>query len=214
MEPVSSQVASRSKIAPSSPGRFTLQLSLGQVTHDLLREAQALLGHAVPSGDIEAVLQRALGEMVEGLRKRNPHAAAVHSRPQRGSTNSRYIPAEVQRTVWKRDGGRCTFVSETGRRCGERTRVEYDHRVPVARGGEATTDNIRLRCRVHNQYAAECAFGAEFMAGKREQKQEQASEIRANRARAGSGWGSLKSPCLQPPSRHEALAAASGAPTS
>src|SRR5258706_3923861 len=137
MEPVSSQVASRAKIAPSSPGRFMLQLTLGQVTHDLLREAQALLGHAVPSGDIEAVLQRALGEMVDRLRKEK-YADCVRSRPTRGSTNSRYIPAEVQRTVWKRDGGRCTFVSDTGRRCEERTRVEYDHMVPIARGGEAT----------------------------------------------------------------------------
>jgi hypothetical protein len=33
----------------------------------------------------------------------------------------------------------------------------------VARGGEATIENIRLRCAAHNAYAAERAFGAEFM---------------------------------------------------
>ena len=38
----------------------------------------------------------------------------------------------------------------------------------VARGGAATVSTIRLRCRAHNQYAAECTFGAEFMSRKRE----------------------------------------------
>ncbi len=60
MVPVSSPVSPHATIAPSSRGRFTLQLTMGQITHDLLREAQVLLGHAVPSGDVEAVLQRAL----------------------------------------------------------------------------------------------------------------------------------------------------------
>lgn len=166
--PVSFHAASRTRVAPSSPGRFTLQLTMGQTTHDLLRYAQSLLGHTVPSGDVEAVLQRALREMVERLEKQK-FAAAVRPRPQRGSTSSRHIPAEVQRAVWKRDGGRCTFVSDKGRRCEERTRVEYDHVQPVARGGGATTENLRLRCRAHNHYAAESAFGAEFMRRKLEE---------------------------------------------
>jgi 5-methylcytosine-specific restriction endonuclease McrA len=168
MVPVPPPTAPRPRVAPSSPGRFAQQLTMGQVTHDLLRYAQSLLGHSVPSGDVEAVLQRALREMVERLEKQK-FAAAVRPGPQRGGTTTRYIPAEVQRAVWKRDHGRCTFVSETGKRCEERTRVEYDHVHPVARGGEATPDNLRLRCRTHNQHAAECTFGAEFMRGKRQQ---------------------------------------------
>jgi len=48
---------------------------------------------------------------------------------------------------------------------------------PVARGGEATVDGIRLRCRTHNQYEAECVFGAGFMSDKR-------TEAAATRARA------------------------------
>jgi 5-methylcytosine-specific restriction endonuclease McrA len=168
MVPVSPPAAPRPRVAPSSPGRFTLQLTMGQVTHDLLRYAQSLLGHSVPSGDVEAVLQRALREMVERLEKQK-FAAAVRPGPQRGGTATRYIPAEVQRAVWKRDNGRCTFVSENGRRCEERTRVEFDHVHPVARGGESTTENLRLRCRAHNQFGAECTFGAEFMRAKRQQ---------------------------------------------
>ncbi len=42
--------------------------------------------------------------------------------------------------------------------------------MPVARGGEATTDNLRLRCRAHNQYKAERTYGESFMRGKRERR--------------------------------------------
>jgi DNA-directed RNA polymerase specialized sigma54-like protein len=81
----------------------------------------------------------------------------------RPSRNPRYIPAHVKRAVWERDGGQCTFVSETGRRCQERKRLEFDHVEEVARGGRASVNGIRLRCRAHNQYGAECTFGAGFM---------------------------------------------------
>jgi hypothetical protein len=40
-------------------------------------------------------------------------------------------------------------------------------------------EGLRLRCRAHNQYAAECAFGAEFMRRKREEAQAVAARSRA-----------------------------------
>jgi hypothetical protein len=65
--------------------------------------------------------------------------------------------------VWKRDQGRCTFVGENGHRCEERRFLEFDHVDPVALGGVASVDRIRLRCRAHNQYEAERVFGAKLM---------------------------------------------------
>jgi len=32
--------------------------------------------------------------------------------------------------------------------------LEFHHVVPYARGGQATVENITLRCRAHNQYEA------------------------------------------------------------
>jgi hypothetical protein len=64
-------------------------------------------------------------------------------------------------------------------------RLEFDHVEPVARGGRATVAGIRLRCRAHNQYAAECAFGAGFMSRKREAARRAAEEMRAH-ATAGA----------------------------
>jgi len=51
-------------------------------------------------------------------------------------------------------------VAPNGRRCTERAFLEFHHREPYAIGGEATTANISLRCRRHNAYEAELAFGS------------------------------------------------------
>ena len=73
---------------------------------------------------------------------------------------SRHIPNEVKRTVWWRDRAQCAFVSAGGHRCTERNFLELHHIHPYAMDGPATVGNISLRCRRHNQYEAEIAFGA------------------------------------------------------
>jgi hypothetical protein len=176
MVPLAPPLPPRAKPAPRSPGRFALQVTVDQETYDQLRYAQALLGHLVPSGDVAEVLKRALNSLVHDLEKQK-FAKSARSRPQRGAVKGRHIPAEVKRTVWKRDEGRCTFVSDRGRRCESRTRLEYDHVEPVARGGQATVSGIRLRCRAHNQYAAECALGTDFMRGKRQDARDRAELV-------------------------------------
>ena len=60
--------APRPKVAPLSPQRFLLQLTIGQSAHDKLRYAQALLGHQVPAGDVAEVLERALDALIEARR--------------------------------------------------------------------------------------------------------------------------------------------------
>jgi 5-methylcytosine-specific restriction endonuclease McrA len=162
----------RPRLTPLAPERYALQLTIGAATQEKLRHAQELLGHAIPSGDIAQVLDRALDALIAKLEKRK-FAASAKPRPKRsrrardGEKKSRHIPADVRRAVWQRDGGRCTFVSASGKRCESRTRLEFDHWNEFARGGEATVANLRLRCRAHNQDAAERTFGAEFMRGKR-----------------------------------------------
>jgi hypothetical protein len=160
----------RARAAPLSPGRYALQLTVDQETYEQLRQAQALLGHSVPSGDVAEVLKRALSLLVHDLERRK-FAKSDRPRAQRGPAKGRHIPAAVRRTVVERDGGQCTFVSDKGRRCESRTRLEFDHVEAFVRGGKATVSGIRLRCRAHNQYAAECTFGPTFMRGKRERSQ-------------------------------------------
>jgi 5-methylcytosine-specific restriction endonuclease McrA len=152
----------RPRVAPLSPERYGLQLTMGKSLHDKLRYAQALLSHRVAPGEVAEVLELALDALIAQLEKQK-FAATSRPRAPHGPPRGRHIPAEVKRQVWKRDQGRCTFVSASGRRCDARRFLEYDHIEPVARGGKSTFENLRLRCRAHNQYEAECEFGAGFM---------------------------------------------------
>jgi hypothetical protein len=70
-------------------------------------------------------------------------------------------------------------VGENGQRCPACSDLDFDHIIPVARGGKSTVDNVRLLCSAHNQYEAERTFGAGFMETKREAARAAAVERRA-----------------------------------
>jgi len=54
------------------------------------------------------------------------------------------IPEEVRIAVWRRDQGRCA-------RCRSRENLEYDHIVPVSKGGSNTVRNVELLCESCNR---------------------------------------------------------------
>jgi len=156
------------RVVPTSPKRYSLQGTMPQEMFDLLREACELASNEFPRPDELEVLHRALKLLVPELRKRKfaatekPGPPAVHD-----SNDPRYIPAEVKRAVWERDGGQCTFRSAEGRRCSARMELEFNHEVDVYDHGHPTIGNITLRCRPHNQLAADDRFGPGFMEKKR-----------------------------------------------
>src|SRR5258708_23379964 len=61
---------SRARLAPPSPGRFVLQVTIDEETHEALHYAQSLLGDSVPSGDLATVIKRAAQALVQVLEKR------------------------------------------------------------------------------------------------------------------------------------------------
>src|SRR5262245_21506231 len=174
----------RPVVKPLGPQRYAVQFTMSQSVHDKLRYVQELLSHQLTSGDIAQVFEQALDALIPQLEKRK-FAAADRPRPggRRSSASPRTIPAGVRRAVWKRDGGQCTYVSEDGHRCPARKFVEFDHVIEIARGGEAAVTDIRLRCRAHNQYAAERTFGADFMRHKRIAAAEMRVQTMAERAK-------------------------------
>ena len=54
------------------------------------------------------------------------------------------ISDEIKIAVWRRDGGVCVS-------CGSRSNLEYDHIIPVSRGGSNTLRNIELLCEQCNR---------------------------------------------------------------
>ena len=157
------------RLSPLAPQRYALQLSIPQSMRDKLKYAQELASHQIPSGDLVEILERSLDAYIAKLEKTKFSVTDKPRAPRASSSlRPRAIPSAVKRAVWERDGGQCTFVSEDGKRCESRRFIEYDHVDPVARGGRGTVDGLQLRCRAHNQYSAECTFGAGFMEEKRE----------------------------------------------
>ena len=160
----------RGRIMTRSDGRYEVRVVLTDAEHEALRRARDLLGHAVPSGDPALVYARAVEHYVAHLQKRRlggrggREADAAAGRMPRG----RGIPKAIRRAVWERDGGRCTFTSADGHQCTATRRLEFDHIVPVAKGGSSSVENLRVLCRSHNQYEAERAFGRQHVITKRE----------------------------------------------
>jgi hypothetical protein len=190
---------SRPVVRPLAAERYEIRFTASTQTLEKLRAAQDLLGHAVPSGDLAQVFDRALTLLVADLERKK---FANTSRPRPGTTSvtdERHIPAAVKRGVMARDRGRCAFVSPNGTRCGERRFLEFHHIIPYAAGGPATIENIQLRCRAHNGYAVDQFFGP----GKRRKRQD---------GRDVGGWlpeGTRSGPS-SPPARERVRAILSG----
>jgi len=54
------------------------------------------------------------------------------------------IPDRVKTYVWNRDGGRCV-------NCSSNQKLEYDHIIPISKGGSNTERNIQLLCQDCNR---------------------------------------------------------------
>ena len=89
----------------------------------------------------------------------DPSNLDTQATPTPTPNSKRHCPAAVARAVFLRDGKQCSYVSPDGRRCSARRCLELDHVVPWAVGGESTVENLRLRCRAHNQRHARQYYG-------------------------------------------------------
>ena len=157
-------------VQATAPERYRVQFTIGAETHERLRRVQALLRREIPDGNPAAIFDRALTLLLEKVERTNLGAAAKpRPRPSirprtdkavlKPALRSRDVPRAVKRATWRHDAGQCAFVSPTGRRCSERTFLEFHHVQPYAKQGPATVANISLRCWRHNQYEAELIFG-------------------------------------------------------
>jgi hypothetical protein len=156
-----------------SPGRYKVQFTASAELRDKLERLKALMGSEVPDGDLAAIIDRAVTEKLERLQARRfgKTTAPRKTLHQAETTSgSRYLPAAVRRAVTERDGGRCRYVDDRGRRCSERHRLEFHHRHPYGVGGDHSFDNIRLMCPAHNRYLAERDYGSVAIRSRRERQ--------------------------------------------
>ena len=53
------------------------------------------------------------------------------------------IPEAIRSEVWRRDGGCCVH-------CGSKENLQFDHIIPISRGGATSVKNLQLLCRQCN----------------------------------------------------------------
>jgi hypothetical protein len=126
-----------------------------------LDEARDALSHAMPGATEAELLEAGLDLLLAQAAKRR----GLVDKPQKKVRPSKgdRIPAHVRREVWKRDGGKCRWVLESGEMCGATRNLELDHIHPRSLGGPSTADNLRVVCRFHNQRAARLVLGDDLV---------------------------------------------------
>ena len=174
-------LASTGSIQALAPSRYKIQFTASAELCQKIDRLKALMRSAIPDGNLAAIIEDAVSEKLARLEARR-FAKTASPRKSLGDTSvapkSRYVPAAVRRAVHARDGGRCAFVDEQGKRCGARDRLEFHHRHPFCHGGEHDPENLSLMCRAHNAYLAEVDYGKERVRG-RPREDNRVSERRA-----------------------------------
>lgn len=70
------------------------------------------------------------------IRKSNIYS--IYSDAEKKNTREN-IPQHTKDKVWKRDEGKCV-------KCGSEIKLEFDHKIPVSKGGKSTYRNLQLLC--------------------------------------------------------------------
>jgi len=170
-QPAGPETPSRPAPQPLSPGRYKVQFTASAELKDKIERLTRLMRSEVPDGDLARVIEQAVTEKLERLEARR---FGKTSAPRKTLTESatiptsRAIPAAVRRAVHERDGRRCAYVDAKGRRCAERSRLEFHHRRPFGMGGDHKAENLSLLCRTHNAYLAELDYGRSAIAKQRD----------------------------------------------
>jgi hypothetical protein len=182
----------------TGPQQYQMQFSTTEEHVHLVERAKALLAREQPGAALGELHVQAMRLLVASLEKKKfavtgrpgkptklapteqeqkllNESAAGASQPEPSHDASpprrrvsRHVPAAERREVFRRDGGRCSYVDSRGERCCETRYLELHHLKPFARGGATLASNLTLRCSAHNALAAEEDFGREHMAQKRD----------------------------------------------
>jgi hypothetical protein len=131
-------------IAPSTPDPSRVKPDPSRI-----KEVQNPDVFAPPTSEVHSSQQRSVDSAGENKPRR-----ALSGRKQNNSMRGPRvpIPRALARSVWVRDQGRCTYSDPvSGRLCESTVYLEFDHIQPVSEGGQNRVDNLRLRCRAHNQ---------------------------------------------------------------
>ena len=71
------------------------------------------------------------------------------------TTKRKHIKITLKRELLKKANHCCEYINpDNGQRCQSTYQLQVDHRIPLARKGTDTPENLRVLCRTHNLYSA------------------------------------------------------------
>jgi hypothetical protein len=108
---------------------------LAVLMHRISMEASQRIGGPEVIAKIKQQI-RTLSLAIADLPETTPTASRSEREP---------IPKDVQFEVWRRDQGRCV-------QCGSQERLEFDHIIPISKGGGNTARNVQLLCESCNRH--------------------------------------------------------------
>jgi hypothetical protein len=142
-----------------------MHITVSRNFREKVEAAKMALSHSAPGASLEQVLEAGLDLILEKDAKKK--ALVAEPRPAKDPNllrfDTRYIPAEIRREVWKRDQGMCQWPLEGGGICGSTFQLEVDHIDGFQPGKPITAKDLRVCCDPHNQLHARQVYGDEYM---------------------------------------------------
>ena len=148
-----------------------------------LNELRGLIAHQLKDGSNSELIKKLVSLSKEWvIQKKTKTAAAENSEDLCCSASTiktvngedgeafeipknRYTPAKIKAFLFRRAELQCEIIDpKTQKRCSSKYKLEIDHKVPHSLGGSNAVDNLRVVCRVHNQYRTRGLKG--FVSGK------------------------------------------------
>jgi hypothetical protein len=159
------------RVHPQVDGSVRAELTFTKAQFEILKRAQELISHSVPSHDLAEVIthlatlviKKADGKLncqksnsdSDTLTKCVSEDKAATKTTQSFSERPRsrkYISVKIKRAIRARAGNCCEHLQPTsGVKCESRFQLQIDHVIPKAKGGGDEIENLRLLCGVHNR---------------------------------------------------------------
>ena len=151
----------RERIKSVSPENLEFRFTAPAVLLEKINELKALLAHSHPNASLAELFALTLDLGIEHFLKKRSCRTQKSSREKSdppvapmANAHERHIPAPLKREVWQ---------DEKCENCGGKFALEIDHRIPFAKGGPTSSENLRLLCKSCNQRAAIATFGEKKM---------------------------------------------------
>ncbi len=106
--------------------------------------------------------ERAIAKANKNANAENIERLVLNAKP---AIHNRYIPKRIKQAVLRKSDFSCTFVDPISkRRCSSKFKLQFEHIVPVAKGGSSRDlSNLTVLCATHQQLSAIKAYGVKKM---------------------------------------------------